>query len=52
MPDWRILAHRTSADLEAAGLELLLDHTAHAIDPAAKQVTVTDPAGARAPAGL
>ena len=46
VPDWRSLAHRTSADLEAAGLELLLDHTAHAIDPAAKQVTVTDPAAA------
>jgi NADPH-dependent 2,4-dienoyl-CoA reductase/sulfur reductase-like enzyme len=45
VPDWRDLAHRTSADLEAAGLELLLDHTAQAIDPAAKQVTVTDPAG-------
>jgi NADPH-dependent 2,4-dienoyl-CoA reductase/sulfur reductase-like enzyme len=43
--DWRSLAHRTSADLEAAGLELLLDHTALAIDPAAKQVTVSDPAG-------
>ena len=43
--DWRSLAHRTSADLQAAGLQLLLDHTAHAIDPAAKQVTVTDPAG-------
>jgi NAD(P)H-nitrite reductase large subunit len=28
------------------GLQLLLDHTAHAIDPAAKQVTATDPAGA------
>jgi NADPH-dependent 2,4-dienoyl-CoA reductase/sulfur reductase-like enzyme len=46
VPDWRDLAHRTSADLEAAGLELLLDHTARAIDPVAKQVTVTDPAGA------
>jgi NADPH-dependent 2,4-dienoyl-CoA reductase/sulfur reductase-like enzyme len=43
--DWRDLAHRTSADLEAAGLELLLDHTAHAIDPAAKQVTVTSQDG-------
>jgi NADPH-dependent 2,4-dienoyl-CoA reductase/sulfur reductase-like enzyme len=43
--DWRDLAHRTSADLEAAGLELLLDHTARSIDPAAKQVTVTDPTG-------
>jgi NADPH-dependent 2,4-dienoyl-CoA reductase/sulfur reductase-like enzyme len=46
VPDWRDLAHRTSADLAAAGLRLLLDHTAQAIDPAAKQVTVTDPAGA------
>jgi NADPH-dependent 2,4-dienoyl-CoA reductase/sulfur reductase-like enzyme len=45
VPDWRALAHRTRADLEAAGLELLLDHTARAIDPAAKQVSVTDPAG-------
>jgi NADPH-dependent 2,4-dienoyl-CoA reductase/sulfur reductase-like enzyme len=46
VPDWRDLAHRTSADLEAAGLELLLDHTALAIDPAAKQVTVSDSGGA------
>jgi NADPH-dependent 2,4-dienoyl-CoA reductase/sulfur reductase-like enzyme len=43
--DWRDLAHRTTADLEQAGLQLLLDHTAQAIDPAAKQVTVTDTAG-------
>jgi NADPH-dependent 2,4-dienoyl-CoA reductase/sulfur reductase-like enzyme len=40
VPDWRDLAHRTTSDLEQAGLQLLLDHTAHAIDPAAKQVTV------------
>jgi NADPH-dependent 2,4-dienoyl-CoA reductase/sulfur reductase-like enzyme len=46
VPDWRDLAHRTRADLEAAGLGLLLDHTAQAIDPVAKQVTVTDPGGA------
>jgi NADPH-dependent 2,4-dienoyl-CoA reductase/sulfur reductase-like enzyme len=45
VPDWRDLAHRTRADLQAAGLQLLLEHTAHTIDPAAKQVTVTDPAG-------
>jgi len=44
--DWRDLAHRTRADLEAAGLELLLDHAAQVIDPAAKQVTVSDPGGA------
>ena len=46
VPDWRDLAHRTRADLEAAGLELLLDHTAQVIDPVAKQVSVTDPGGA------
>src|SRR5215218_2521731 len=45
-PNWRDLAHRTSADLEAAGLELLLDHTAQAIDPAARKVSATDPVGA------
>jgi NADPH-dependent 2,4-dienoyl-CoA reductase/sulfur reductase-like enzyme len=45
VPDWRDLAHRTSADLETAGLELLLDHTAQAIDPAAKEVTVTSQHG-------
>jgi NADPH-dependent 2,4-dienoyl-CoA reductase/sulfur reductase-like enzyme len=28
VPDWRDLAHRTSDDLEKAGLRLLLDHTA------------------------
>jgi NADPH-dependent 2,4-dienoyl-CoA reductase/sulfur reductase-like enzyme/DNA-binding transcriptional MerR regulator len=45
VPDWRSLAHRTTADLEQAGIELLLDHTAHAIDPARKQVTVTSQHG-------
>jgi NADPH-dependent 2,4-dienoyl-CoA reductase/sulfur reductase-like enzyme len=44
--DWRSLAHRTSADLEAAGLRLLLAHTARAIDPVSKHLTVTDPEGA------
>jgi NADPH-dependent 2,4-dienoyl-CoA reductase/sulfur reductase-like enzyme len=44
--DWRTLAHRTTADLEAAGLRLRLKHTARAIDPALRQVTVTEPAGA------
>jgi NADPH-dependent 2,4-dienoyl-CoA reductase/sulfur reductase-like enzyme len=40
--DWRDLAHRSIADLEQAGMRLLLDHTARAIDPAAKQVTITN----------
>jgi NADPH-dependent 2,4-dienoyl-CoA reductase/sulfur reductase-like enzyme len=43
--DWRSLAHRTTADLEHAGIQLLLDHTARAIDPAGKQVTVTSAGG-------
>jgi NADPH-dependent 2,4-dienoyl-CoA reductase/sulfur reductase-like enzyme len=42
VPDWRDLAHRTTADLEQTGMQLLLDHTAQAIDPASKQVTVTN----------
>src|ERR687897_735605 len=41
--DWRDLAHRTTADLEQAGIGLLLDHTAQAIDPAGKQVAITNP---------
>src|SRR5215218_5481514 len=47
VPDWRDLAHRTTTDLEDAGIELLLDHTARAIDPAGKQVTVTSQCGER-----
>ena len=47
VPDWRDLAHRTATDLQQAGLQLLLDHTARAIDPAAKQVTVTSQHGRR-----
>ena len=40
--DWRELAHRTTSELEQAGIQLLLDHTARAIDPTGKQVTITD----------
>jgi NADPH-dependent 2,4-dienoyl-CoA reductase/sulfur reductase-like enzyme len=43
--DWRSLAHRTTADLEAAGIELLLDHTAQTIHPSTHRVAVTDPGG-------
>jgi NADPH-dependent 2,4-dienoyl-CoA reductase/sulfur reductase-like enzyme len=45
--DWRDLAHRTTRDLEQAGLQLLLDHTARAIDPTGKQITVTSHHGER-----
>ena len=43
--DWRNLAHRTVEEIERKGIKLLLDHTAHAIDPAHKFVTVTNRAG-------
>ena len=47
VPDWRDLAHRTTSDLEQTGIQLRLDHTAQAIDPAGKQVTVTSQHGER-----
>jgi NADPH-dependent 2,4-dienoyl-CoA reductase/sulfur reductase-like enzyme len=43
VPDWHALAHRSRADLEKAGLDLLLDHTATAIDPGGQTVTVAAP---------
>ena len=42
---WRNLAHRTFADLEAAGLGLRLDTTARRIDVAARKLLVTGPDG-------
>ncbi len=45
IPDWRSLAHRSQGDLAAAGLQLLLEHTAQRIDPAARILTVTDRSG-------
>ncbi len=38
--DWKTLAHRTTADIEKKGIYLLLNHTATAIDPDKKQVSV------------
>jgi NADPH-dependent 2,4-dienoyl-CoA reductase/sulfur reductase-like enzyme len=43
--DWRNLAHRTIADLEAAGLGLRVDTTARRIDVAARKLLVTGPDG-------
>jgi NADPH-dependent 2,4-dienoyl-CoA reductase/sulfur reductase-like enzyme len=42
---WQNLAHRTTADLEAAGLGLRLDTTARRIDVAARKLLVTGPSG-------
>lgn len=43
--DWRDLAHRKAEDIESQGIHLLLEHTAQAIDPTGKAVTVVDEAG-------
>jgi NADPH-dependent 2,4-dienoyl-CoA reductase/sulfur reductase-like enzyme len=42
---WRNLAHRTYADLEAAGMRLRLDTTARRIDVSARKLLVTGPDG-------
>jgi NADPH-dependent 2,4-dienoyl-CoA reductase/sulfur reductase-like enzyme len=39
VPDWHSLAHRTIDELEQAGIELLLEHTAERIDPDTQSVT-------------
>ncbi len=45
---WRDLAHRTHADLEAAGMRLRLDTVARKVDVAGHTVHVTGPDGAAA----
>jgi NADPH-dependent 2,4-dienoyl-CoA reductase/sulfur reductase-like enzyme len=42
VPDYHQLAHRTQEEITEAGIDLLLDHTAQAIDPGAHRVTVED----------
>src|ERR1700756_5609621 len=43
---WRNLAHRTYADLEAAGMRLRLDTTARKVDVAGRTLHLTGPDGA------
>lgn len=43
--DWRTLAHRTREEIEASGIELVLEHRATKIDPVQKRVTVVDGEG-------
>src|SRR5450432_15042 len=45
VPDWRNLAHRGLADLEATGMRLHLDTVARRIDVARRSLSVTDAAG-------
>ena len=42
---WRNLAHRTTADLEATGMNLRLDTTARRIDPGGRKLLLTGPDG-------
>ena len=46
VPHWGNLAHRTIADLEAAGIALRLDTTARRIDVACRKLLLTGPEGA------
>ncbi len=46
VPDWRNLAHRTIADLEATGMRLRLDTIARRIDVDRTRLLVTDSDGA------
>jgi NADPH-dependent 2,4-dienoyl-CoA reductase/sulfur reductase-like enzyme len=43
--DWRTLAHRSAIDIENEGIQLLLAHTATAIDTSKKQVKAVDNGG-------
>ena len=43
--DWRSLAHRSVAEIEARGIGLLLEHRAEAIDPRGKSVRVVSSDG-------
>jgi len=45
VPDWHDLAHRTQADIERAGIHLLLNQTAKSIDPQGKRVSTRDQSG-------
>ncbi len=45
MGDWRDLAHRSRADLEASGLRLRIDTVARKIDVEKRQVLVADQTG-------
>jgi NADPH-dependent 2,4-dienoyl-CoA reductase/sulfur reductase-like enzyme len=45
-PRWESLAHRTHAEIESYGVELVVDTTVEHIDPEAHRIRVREPAGA------
>jgi NADPH-dependent 2,4-dienoyl-CoA reductase/sulfur reductase-like enzyme len=46
-PRWQSLAHRTRSEIEATGIELVLDTVAERVDAQAHRVAVVDAAGSR-----
>src|SRR5713101_5531520 len=42
VPDWHWLAHREAEEITGVGFHLLLEHTAHKIDPLNHVVTVVE----------
>jgi NADPH-dependent 2,4-dienoyl-CoA reductase/sulfur reductase-like enzyme len=48
VPDWHSLAHRTRDELEATGMQLLLEHRATALDADARQLRIRRLDGATA----
>jgi NADPH-dependent 2,4-dienoyl-CoA reductase/sulfur reductase-like enzyme len=48
VPDWRSLAHRTTEELEKAGIELLVAHKAERIDARNRRLTATTSGGGEA----
>lgn len=45
VPDWHDLAHRTADDITCKGIRLLMNHTAHAINPVEKTVSLVNEDG-------
>ncbi len=45
VPNWQNLAHRTAEEITTQGIHLLMNHTAQAINPVQKMVTVLNPIG-------
>jgi NADPH-dependent 2,4-dienoyl-CoA reductase/sulfur reductase-like enzyme len=48
VPDWRSLAHRTTEELEKAGIEVLVAHKAERIDARNRRLTATTSGGVEA----
>lgn len=43
--DWKTLAHRNAADIEALGIDLRLEHRVNRIDPGKREISYSTPGG-------